>query len=359
MPTSPSPSQPPQLPDAVAAGAGSGDGEKHRAGAESDDGGTHRTTGAESDDGGTHRTTGAESDDGGMQRAAGRPPERGVPDPDGHGDGGRRRSTDPVLSKALPIGAAVAAYGISYGVLAVAAGLSPLVATLSSVAVLAGGSQFAFVGVLAAGGNPFAGAVAGLLLNVRYLAFGFAIAPRLPSSPLPRRLVDGYLVVDESVAFALAGPHRDAARRFRVVGVTVVVAWIGATALGAYGGQVLGDPEVLGLDAAFPAGFLALLAPWLRRRSGRVAAAVGVVLALGLTPIAPPGVPILAAGLGALVARRVVDDVPAGRAPAGGSDHGDSEGRPALVADIRSDGGDRDGPTTPGADARTRDRRRP
>jgi predicted branched-subunit amino acid permease len=233
-----------------------------------------------------------------------RPPARDR-GPDEDRAGGRR--PDPVVSKALPVGAAVGAYGLSYGVLAVAAGLSPLVATLSSLIVLAGGSQFAFVGVLAAGGNPFAGAVGGLLLNVRYLAFGFAIAARLPSSSLPRRLLDGYLVVDESVALALAGPHRDAARRFRIVGVTVVITWIGATALGAYGGALLGDPEALGLDAAFPAGFLALLSPWLRRRSGRVAAFVGVGLALGLTPVAPPGVPILAAVLGAVVALRFVD----------------------------------------------------
>jgi predicted branched-subunit amino acid permease len=222
---------------------------------------------------------------------------------------------DPIWARALPVGVAVAAYGLSYGVLAVAAGLSPLVATLSSVLVLAGGSQFAFVGVLAAGGNPFAGAVGGLLLNVRYLAFGFAMAPRLPRSSLGRRLVDSYLVVDESVALALTGPPHGATRRFRITGLTVVIAWIAATAVGAYGGQLLGDPERYGLDAAFPAGFLALLAPWLRRRSGRIAAAVGTTLALALTPIAPPGIPVLAAALGAVVALRVTDDRAPGTEP--------------------------------------------
>jgi predicted branched-subunit amino acid permease len=215
-----------------------------------------------------------------------------------------------VLAKAIPVGLAVAAYGLSYGVLAVAAGLSPLLAVVSSVIVLAGGSQFAFVGVLAAGGNPMTGAISGLLLNVRYLAFGFAIAPHLPRGSVLRRLTDSYLVVDESVALALTGERRDVVRRFRIMGVTVVVAWIAATAAGAYGGQLLGDPERWGLDAAFPAGFLALLAPWLRHRSGRVAAVVGVALALGLTPFAPPGVPILAAALGAVVALRVTGSHP-------------------------------------------------
>jgi predicted branched-subunit amino acid permease len=214
----------------------------------------------------------------------------------------------PLAAKALPVGLAVGAYGLSYGVLAVAAGLTPLAATVSSLIVLAGGSQFAFVGVLAAGGNPLAGAMGGLLLNLRYLAFGFAIAPHLPRGPAWRRAVDGYLVVDESVALAMAGPVDQIGRRFRVVGWTVVTAWIGATALGAYGGQLLADPTALGLDAAFPAGFLALLAPWLRHRRGRVAAAIGVLLALALTPITPPGVPILAAGVGALVAMRLPED---------------------------------------------------
>jgi predicted branched-subunit amino acid permease len=234
--------------------------------------------------------------------------------PEGHG-GPAAPSTRVLLLGAIPIALAVGAYGLSYGVLAVAAGLSPAVAVLSSILVLAGGSQFAFVGVLALGGNPFAGAVGGLLLNVRYLAFGLAIARVLPGGSLPRRAVDSYLVVDESVALALgqAGsePREPAARarwaetatrRFRTVGWAVVIGWIAATAAGAYGGQLIADPEVLGLDAAFPAGFLALLAPWLRTRRGRLAAVVGATLALALTPVAPPGIPIIAAALGGVVA---------------------------------------------------------
>lgn len=229
---------------------------------------------------------------------------------------------------AAPVALAVGAYGLSYGVLAVAAGLPPAVATLSSLLVLAGGSQFAFVGVLALGGNPFAGAVSGLLLNVRYLAFGLAIARVLPGSTFGRRAVDSYLIVDESVALALgkAGPmpvdpaarqrwSDGVVRRFRVVGWSVVVAWIATTAVGAYGGQLIADPELLGLDAAFPAGFLALLAPWLRTVRGRTAAAIGVVLALGLTPIAPPGVPVIAASLGGIVALLLPVRVERGRSP--------------------------------------------
>lgn len=226
-------------------------------------------------------------------------------------------STRSLLVQTFPVALAVGAYGLSYGVLAVAAGLSPGLATLSSLLVLAGGSQFAFVGVLAGGGNPMAGAIGGLLLNVRYLAFGLAIARALPGGPWWRRGLDSYLIVDESVALALgsAGPESahpdptrwrtDVVRRFRVMGWGVVIAWISATAVGSYGGQLIGDPEVLGLDAAFPAGFLALLAPWLRSRAGKVAAVLGVVLALALTPVTPPGVPIIAAALGGVLALRV------------------------------------------------------
>src|SRR6056297_2395286 len=118
-------------------------------------------------------------------------------------------STRALVVLAAPVALAVGAYGLSYGVLAVAAGLSPAIATLSSLLVLAGGSQFAFVGVLALGGNPFAGAVSGLLLNMRYVAFGLAIARALPAGSLRRRAVDSYLVVDESVALAhgKAGPR--------------------------------------------------------------------------------------------------------------------------------------------------------
>jgi predicted branched-subunit amino acid permease len=209
------------------------------------------------------------------------------------------------VAQAIPVGLAVGAYGLSFGVLAVAGGMSPSLATLSSLLVLGGGSQFAFIGVLAAGGNPMTGAIGGLLLNVRYLAFGLALAPHLAGSRLSRRAGDAYLIVDESVGLGLAAPPGQRARRFRVIGATVAITWIGATAIGAYGGQLLGDPEVFGLDAAFPAGFLALLAPWLRHRPGQVAALVGTALALLLTPVTPPGVPILAAALGAVVAMRV------------------------------------------------------
>ncbi len=228
-----------------------------------------------------------------------------APSPAVAGDGPSRAQLAVTWSDTVAVGGAVGAYGLSYGVLATAAGLDPVVATLSSLLVLAGGSQFAFVAVLAAGGNPLTGAVGGLLLNVRYAAFGLAISRALPAAALPRRMLDAYLVVDESVALALGAAGRGASPEavttsFRRIGWAVAASWIGLTAVGAFFGQLLGDPQTLGLDAAFPAGFVALLAPWLRSAEGRRAAAAGALLAVVLTPLTPPGVPILAAGLGAV-----------------------------------------------------------
>ena len=220
-----------------------------------------------------------------------------------------------VWRRALALGAALGVFGLSYGVLAVAAGLPPWLTVLSSLLVLAGGAQFAFVAVIAAGGAPLAGVVSGLLLNLRFIPFGVALAANLPPAPLARRLLDGYLLVDESVALGLSGPPAGTAYRFRLGGWMVVVTWVLGTALGAYGGQLV-DPERFGLDAAFPAGFLALLAPWLRTRAGQVSAAAGVGLALLLTPITPPGVPIVAAGLGAFAGLWLFPE----RAAAGGTD---------------------------------------
>lgn len=210
----------------------------------------------------------------------------------------RRDGRDGLGGQAVAISLAVAAFGVSYGVLAVGAGLTPAQAVLSSVAVFAGASQFALVGVLGVGGSALTGVLGGLLLNLRLLAFGAALAPHLPRARLARRLLDGYLLIDESAAVALAGPPRDAARRLRVVGVAVWVGWIAATALGAYGGDLIGEPTRWGLDAAFPAAFLALLAPWLRERPGRVSAAAGAAIALATWTWTPPGVPLLLAALG-------------------------------------------------------------
>lgn len=207
---------------------------------------------------------------------------------------------DPDVRKAAVLGVAVGIYGLSFGVLATASGLTLWQAIGMSALVFAGGSQFAAVGVIAAGGAPAAAVVSGLLLNSRMAAFGLALAPVL-SGRLPRRMLAAHLLIDESSAMALAQPEPRAARRaFWLTGASVFVFWNLATVLGALAGERLGDPETVGLDAAFPAGFLALLGPLLDSRAGRLSAACGAVVALALVPFTPPGVPIIAASAGVL-----------------------------------------------------------
>ena len=206
---------------------------------------------------------------------------------------------DRLVMRAIVVGLAVAAFGVAFGVTAVAAGLPAWLAVVSSVIVFAGASQFAFVAVAAAG-DPFTGAVSGILLNLRIIAFSLALAPRLGTTSLPGRLLDGYLITDESAAIGFEGDLPGTRRRLRVAGTSVALFWVSATALGAYGGDLLGDVRALGLDVAFPAAFLALLAPALRRPAGlRIALAAGV-LALIAMQLLPAGLTVLAAGLAVL-----------------------------------------------------------
>lgn len=206
---------------------------------------------------------------------------------------------DRLLLRSVLVGIAVAAFGVTFGVTAVAAGMPPWLATLTSFVVFAGASQFAFVAVTAAT-DPFSGAVSGILLNLRLIAFGYALAPRLTSAPLRVRLLDGYLMTDESAAIAFDGDVAGTRRRLHVAGWNVWAFWVGSSALGAFGGDLLGDVEALGLDVAFPAAFLALLAPALRRPAGRRVATGAAVLALIAALTLPAGLAVFVAGLAVL-----------------------------------------------------------
>jgi predicted branched-subunit amino acid permease len=170
-----------------------------------------------------------------------------------------------------------------------------------SVLVFTGASQFAVVGVIGSGGSLGSAFGSALLLAARNAAYGVALAPTVARRSLGRRLLAAQLVIDESTAMAMAQPGRRAREQaLWTTGVAVFVCWNVATALGAVVGDAIGDPEALGLDAAFPAGFVALAVPHLRTRAGRVAALGGVLIALALVPLAPSGVPIVAAALAVL-----------------------------------------------------------
>ncbi|HKE78778.1 MAG TPA: AzlC family ABC transporter permease, partial [Solirubrobacteraceae bacterium] len=217
------------------------------------------------------------------------------------------RTPDRTLSGAAGIGIAVGVYGISFGVLAVAAGLSAAQACVMSMLVFTGASQFAFVGVLAGGGGAVAAMGPAVMLAVRNAAYGLSLAPIL-AGRLRERALAAQLVIDESTAMARAQDDPRAARRaFLATGVSVWLCWNAGTLAGALLGNGLGDPRALGLDAMFPAAFLALLAPQLRRPGAPVAAVAGAVVAVAALPFAPAGVPVIAAlaGVvpGVLVAR--------------------------------------------------------
>jgi predicted branched-subunit amino acid permease len=195
---------------------------------------------------------------------------------------------------------AIAAFGVSFGVLARSAGMTPWAAVAMSATTLAGSAQFAAVSVLAAGGGPLVAVIAGALLNARYAVMGITAASAL-GGPVWSRLLFAQLVVDESWAVAQVGDGTVDRERLIGAGLVLFVTHVTSTAVGAFGVGMLGDPTRMGLDAAFPAMFLALLWPYLAQPPARRVAALGAVVGLAVTPVAPAGVAIVAAG-GAAVA---------------------------------------------------------
>jgi 4-azaleucine resistance transporter AzlC len=215
----------------------------------------------------------------------------------------RRDRIPPGLRAVLPIVVTVPLFAISWGVLARAADLGIIAPIVMSATTFAGSAQFAAVSILDDGGGVVAAIVAALLLNARYAAIGIAVASLFRGSTA-RRLAESQLIVDESWALS-ARPDGTFDRRILLgAGVTLYVAWVLGTVVGVLGGGFLGDPGRLGLDAAFPALFLALLASQLRSGRAVVAAITGGAIALALLPFTPPGVPLVAAVAGCLVGLR-------------------------------------------------------
>ena len=189
---------------------------------------------------------------------------------------------------------------LSFGVVATEAGMTSWRAIAMSAIVFAGSAQFASIAIVAAGGGLPAAFSAATLMNSRFLAMGIALAPSLPGGPA-RRALQGQAVVDSS--WALANRGDGTFDRWRLFGSTApqYLGWVAGTAIGTVSGDLLGDIERWGLDAVFPAFFVALLVTEVRTSTGVVAAVLGGLIALALVPIAPPGVPVLAATAAALV----------------------------------------------------------
>jgi predicted branched-subunit amino acid permease len=211
-----------------------------------------------------------------------------------------RRTLRDALSVALTVGA----YGVAFGAAGVAAGFSVLQTCLFSLVTFTGASQFAAVGVVAAGGAGLSAVVAASLLSTRNALYALQMAPQLEVRGW-RRILAAQITIDESTNVALAqAPHGPTAVRhgFWITGSGVFVFWNIFTLLGALGAKSLGTPAAWGLDAAVPAAFLGLLWPRLSDARLRIVAAAAATFALVMTPILPSGTPIIATVVVAIAA---------------------------------------------------------
>lgn len=203
---------------------------------------------------------------------------------------------------ALPLVPGPVLFGFSFGVFADAAGFGAAATVVMSATTFAGSAQFAAASVLDTGGTVVAAVLAAVFLNVRYAAMSIVVASIFPGGRL-RRLAESQLIVDES--WALSG--RSGRFEWPILvgaGLLLYVFWVSSTLLGALLGDALGDPESLGLDAAFAALFLALLVPYVRDRRAGEAAALAAAITVVLIPVAPAGIPIVAASAACLLGLR-------------------------------------------------------
>lgn len=228
-----------------------------------------------------------------------------------------------IIRDGLAVGVATGAYGLGFGAVSVASGLSIAQTCVLSLLMFTGASQFALVGVVAAGGAPLSGAATALMLGTRNTLYGLRMAPLLRWRGW-RRAAAAHVLIDESTAMAVGRPTTATARLgFLSAGVSVFVLWNLATAIGAVAGEAVGDPRALGLDAAVGAAFLALLWPRLRDSRNVLVAVLAAALALSLVPVTAPGVPVLAAAgvallVGALGRRQDPTEIPGPDDVAGG-----------------------------------------
>ena len=199
-----------------------------------------------------------------------------------------------------PVGVAAFLFALSFGVLARAAGMGLAAPLVMSATTFAGSAQFAVASVLGSAGSAGAAIAAAVMLNARYAPIGISIAPAFHGS-LPRRLLQSQLIVDETWAMAIRRKGGFDLQVLLGAGAVLYLCWNVGTALGLILGNVISDPNDLGLDAAFAALFLALLVPQLRGRREVTAAMLGGGIALALIPFVPVGVPIVAGAAGSLV----------------------------------------------------------
>ena len=204
-----------------------------------------------------------------------------------------------VVSTSLSVAIATGLYGVSFGAIGVASGLDVLSVMLLSLLMFSGASQFAFVGVVAAGGAPITAIASAWLLGVRNSFYALRMAPEFGPRGLIR-FIQAQLTIDESNAVSAAQKSaEDRKLGFWLTGVGVFIFWNLATLLGALGGNLIGSVEAWGLDAAAAAAFLGLL--WPRLKENLALAGLGAMVALVSVPFLPAGLPVLLAAAVALI----------------------------------------------------------
>lgn len=209
----------------------------------------------------------------------------------------------PVATMSLGVGLATGLYGISFGALSVSAGLNVWQTQVLSLLMFSGGSQFAFIGVIAGGGSAALGAavVSAWLLGVRNGFYAIRMSPILQVVGL-KKLIPALLTIDESTAVATSQEIIDQQRKgFWLTGASVFIFWNLMTLVGAVLGDALGDPTKWGLDAAAAAAFLGLLWPRLRERQSLAVGALAFLVAVLTTPVLPAGLPVILAGVVAVI----------------------------------------------------------
>lgn len=172
---------------------------------------------------------------------------------------------------ALPICLGLIPIGISYGLLALQAGLTQFETVLMSVLVMADSSQLMVVGMI----------TAVFFVNLRHLVMSSAVMSRMEPTPLWMKLLSAFSLCDESFAlFSLSG-SRSAAY---LLGANTALygTWVLASVLGAVIGQFLPEVVAKSFGVAFYASFLALLLPS-AQKSRRVA--LLVLLTAGMNTV--------------------------------------------------------------------------
>ncbi|MDD3269620.1 MAG: AzlC family ABC transporter permease [Syntrophomonadaceae bacterium] len=172
------------------------------------------------------------------------------------------RDSIPIVLGYLPL-------GFAFGVMANAAGLSLLQATMMSVLCFTGAGQYVAIGVMQAGGAAITAIAANILINQRYTLFATSMVPYLKNIPTWIAALLSYGLTDETYAVAMSRYRDQEATASYMAGLnlTAHLAWISSTVLGAWLGTLIGNTDRWGLGFALPAMYICLLVLMVHNKS--------------------------------------------------------------------------------------------